>query len=191
MKHSRYTAVFDACVLYPAPLRDLLLELSSCTLFRAKWSNEIHAEWIDALLKKRDDLDRSKLERTRDLMNSAILDCLVEGHMDLVPILDLPDPNDRHVLAAAIHSGSDAIITFNSKDFPEEVRDRYDIEVLHPDDFIRFQFDFDNAAVILAAQRCRERLKNPAINVSRYLETLAKQGLTKTVDALAPFSSVL
>lgn len=191
IKHSRYTVVFDACVLYPAPLRDLLLELAACSLFRAKWSNEIHEEWIAALLASRPELDPAKLERTRTLMNQAVLDCLVEGHTALLPSLKLPDPDDRHVLAAAIHSGADAIITFNLKDFPETVRDQFNIEVLHPDDFIRFQFDFDNAAVILAAQRCRSRLSNPEIEVSQYLEILARQRLTKTVDALEPFSSVL
>jgi predicted nucleic acid-binding protein len=178
-------------VLYPAPLRDLLLELAACSLFRAKWSNEIHDEWIDGVLANRNDLNRQKLERTRSLMDDAVLDCLVEGHMDLVPSLRLPDPNDRHVLAAAIHAGADAIITFNIKDFPQDTCGHYQLEVLHPDDFIRFQFDFDNAAVILAAKRCRSRLQYPAVGVADYLETLSKQRLPKTVDALLPFSSVL
>lgn len=178
-------------MLYPAPLRDLLLELAACSLFRAKWSDQIHEEWIGALLSSRSDLSREKLERTRNLMNKAVLDCLVDGHMALVPALELPDPDDRHVLAAAIHSGADAILTFNLKDFPEPVREQFSLEVLHPDDFIRFQFDFDNAAVILAAQRCRARLTRPEIGVTDYLEILARQRLSKTVDALQPFSSVL
>ena len=178
-------------MLYPAPLRDLLVELANCSLFRAKWTDQIHEEWIGNLLKNRPDLNRDTLTRTRELMDTAVLDCMVEGHMDLVESLVLPDPDDRHVLAAAIHSGADAIITFNMRDFPDEVMSQYNLEVLHPDDFIRFQFDFDNAAVIVAAQRCRARLRNPERTAAEYLDTLALQRLPKTVAALTPFSGVI
>jgi hypothetical protein len=143
------------------------------------------------LLHDRPDLTWEKLDRTRRLMDEAVLDCLVSGHMDLVASLDLPDPDDRHVLAAAIHAGGDAIVTFNLKDFPANVAEQYDLEILHPDDFIRFQFDLDNAAVILAAKRCRERLQWPAQSSDEYLDTLARQRLPKTVAALVPFTTVL
>ena len=178
-------------MLYPAPLRDILLELASASLFRAKWSEEIHDEWMRNLLAKRKDLKKRDLNRTKALMNQAVLDCLVEGYEDLIPSLTLPDPDDRHVLAAAIHCGADAIVTFNTKDFPQEIRDKYQIEILHPDDFIHFQFDFNNAAVIVAAQRCRARLKNPPLSVEEYFESLARQRLSKTIAALAPFESVI
>ncbi|MBS0481870.1 MAG: PIN domain-containing protein [Proteobacteria bacterium] len=191
MKHSRYTVVYDACVLYPAPLRDLLLELASASLFRAKWSEQIHAEWIESVLRDRPDLARDKLNRTAHLMNEAVLDCLVDGHLGLIDSLALPDPNDRHVLAAAIHAGADAIVTFNLKDFPVDTCDQYQLEVLHPDDFIRFQFDFDNSAVIIAATRCRQRLQNPPKTAQEYLETLTHLRLPATVAALMPFASVL
>ena len=71
-------------------------------------------------------------------MDTAVLDCLVNGHETLIDVLELPDPDDRHVLAAAIHCGADAIVTFNGRDFPPSVRERYNVEVLHPDDFIHF-----------------------------------------------------
>ncbi len=116
------------------------MELSAERLFRPKWSNTIHEEWIRNLLKKRPDLDRSKLERTREMMNTAIPDCLVEGFEELIKGLKLPDEKDRHVLAAAIHSSCDAIITFNLRHFPVELMGKYDIEVQHPDDFIYHQF---------------------------------------------------
>lgn len=191
IKHSRYTVVYDACVLYPAPIRDVLLELAASSLFRAKWSDEIHDEWMRNLLSNRPDLTREKLERTRTLMDKAVLDCLVDGHRDLINALILPDPNDRHVLAAAIHCGADAIVTFNLKDFPPPIATQYQLEILHPDDFIRFQFDFDNASVIVAAERCRARLCNPEVNPEAYLETLARQGLVKTAAALWPFRSLI
>lgn len=94
----KLTAVLDACVLYPAPLRDLLMQLSVTDLFQARWTEDIHAEWIGNLLENRSDLTRSKLEHTRDLMNQNVRDCLVTGYHEIVPLLTLPDLKDRHVL---------------------------------------------------------------------------------------------
>jgi hypothetical protein len=105
---SNYTALLDANVLYPAPLRDLLLQLAVTGLFRAKWSADIHREWIEALLVNEPHRDRARLERTRDLMDRITRDCLVTGHEGLIPALELPDPDDRHVwpppLSAAVMS---------------------------------------------------------------------------------------
>lgn len=117
---ANFVAVYDACVLYPAPLRDLLVRLALTGLFRAKWSSQIHDEWTRSALKSRPDLSLDRLQRTRDLMDRAVPDCLVTGHEGLIEQLKLPDPNDRHVLAAAIRSQAGVIVTFNLKDFPTE-----------------------------------------------------------------------
>ena len=111
-------AFHDASVLYPAPLRDLLLELAVSDLYRARWSARVHDEWTRALLRSRPDLTAARLERTRRLMDSHVHDVLVTGFEDLVPSLELPDPSDRHVLAAAIRAEADIIVTANLKDFP-------------------------------------------------------------------------
>lgn len=105
------TALLDANVLYPAPLRDLLMHLAVARTYRLKWSALIHEEWISNLLRNRPDLTRATLESTRDTMNSAVPDALVGGFEALIPSLSLPDENDRHVLAAAITGGADAILT--------------------------------------------------------------------------------
>ena len=105
-------------MLYPAPLRDFLMWLALTDLFRARWTNEIHEEWMQSVLKNRSDLKREQLERTRDMMNSHVRDCLVTGHESLIETITLPDPGDRHVVAAAIKSGASLIVTFNLKDFP-------------------------------------------------------------------------
>ena len=97
-----FTAFLDASVLYPAPLRDLLMELAVADLYRAKWSNAVHEEWIRAVLHNRSDLTRAQLERTRDLMNAHVRDAIVTDFEELIDVLDLPDPDDRHVLAAAL-----------------------------------------------------------------------------------------
>jgi len=188
---SRYTAVYDACVLYPAPLRDFLIELASRQLFRAKWSDAIHDEWIRSVLARRSDITAAQLVRTRMLMNAAVMDCLVEGYEELVPSLTLPDPDDRHVLAAAIHCGADAIVTFNLRDFPAPEAGRYDIEILHPDEFLHHQFGLSQSAVILSAHACRQRLRNPPTTAQDYLDTLAAQGLPKTVAELRPFAGII
>jgi predicted nucleic acid-binding protein len=186
-----FTVVYDACVLYPAPLRDLLMRLALTDLFRAKWTDAIHEEWITNVLKDRTDLTRTQLDRTRDLMNSHVRDCLVERYEHLIPCIDLPDPNDRHVVAAAVHARVDVIVTFNLKDFPAAVLVPLRLEALHPDDFIRQQIDIDTAAVLVAVQRHRATLRNPPKTVVEYLETLERQSLPKTVAALRVFAGVI
>jgi predicted nucleic acid-binding protein len=128
---ANFTALFDANVLYPAPLRDLLIELALTGHFRAKWSNEIHDEWIRNLIKNRTDLKESDLLRTRKAMDSAVLDSLVENYQSLIPTLTLPDESDRHVLAAAIRGRADVIVTLNIKDFPESELSKYSISAQH------------------------------------------------------------
>jgi predicted nucleic acid-binding protein len=186
-----FTVVYDACVLYPAPLRDLLMRLALADLFRAKWTDAIHEEWITNVLKDRPDLTRAQLERTRTLMNANVRDCLVDGYQHLIPCIELPDPNDRHVVAAAIHARADAIVTFNLKDFPPAVLSSLRLEVQHPDDFIRHQIDLDTAAVLVAVQRHRATLRTPPKTAVEYLETLERQSLPKTVAALRRYEGVI
>ncbi len=186
----RYTIVFDACVLYPAPLRDFLLRLSTTGLFAAKWTDQIHDEWIRNVLKSRPDLE-DKLSRTRELMNQAVSDSLVTGYESLIDSLELPDADDRHVLAAAIRSGAQAIITFNLKDFPGAALDHYGIEAMHPDAFIEHQLDLHQGAVIATAKQHREALKNPPKTADQYIETLAAQGLAISADRFRDFVELL
>ena len=191
MRHSPFTAVFDACVLYPAPLRDFLMWLGLSGRFRARWSQDIHEEWKRNLLLNRPDLARAQLDRTSDLMDRAIPDGLVDGYEELIKGLTLPDPDDRHVLAAAIRCGASVIVTFNQRDFPAELLASYGMESQHPDEFGDNLFDLDAAAVVAAAQRQRAQLKNPPIDVDRYLEILFRQGLVQTTKALATYRSIL
>lgn len=181
---SNFTALYDACILYPAPLRDLLMQLAMTDLFRARWTDEIHEEWIRNVLKNRPDLTREKLNRTKDLMNSHIRDCVITGYEWLIPSLKLPDPNDRHVLAAAIKGNCDVIVTMNLKDFPESVLGEHEIEAKHPDEFIADLIDMKHIAVAKAAELVRKRLKEPTKSEDEYLETLLMQGLPVTVSRL-------
>jgi predicted nucleic acid-binding protein len=186
-----FTALFDACVLYPAPLRDFLMHLAITDLFRAKWTDEIHNEWIRNLLKNRPDLTQERLQRTRDLMNAHVRDCLVSGYEDLIPSLVLPDKNDRHVLAAAICGDADIIVTYNLSDFPAGTLEQYGIEAQHPDKFIIHLIDLALSTVCEAAKRQRISLKNPPQSVEELLAAYERQGLTQTVSALRPYDGLL
>jgi predicted nucleic acid-binding protein len=177
-------AIYDACVLYPAPLRDFLMQLALTDLFQAKWSDRIHDEWIRNLLANRPDLKKAQLEKTRQLMNSATRDCLVEGYDALIDSVKLPDEDDRHVLAAAIHTQASVIVTFNLKDFPAKVLHPHNIAAIHPDDFVMRVIKMDSDSVCEAARIHRARLRNPPKSVGEYLLTLSDQGLVKTVDYL-------
>jgi len=188
---SSYTVVLDACVLYPAPLRDLLIELAASGLYRAKWTDKIHDEWTRNVLKDRTDLKPEQLARTRALMDAAVLSAKVIGYEGLIPSIMLPDEGDRHVVAAAIRAGADAIITFNIRDLPYASLSAYDIDAQHPDDFLLHQFGLDEPLVVVAAQRCRARLKNPPVTAEDYLDTLERQSLPRTVAALRPYAAVL
>ncbi len=181
---SNFVAVYDANVLYPAPLRDLLMHLALTDLFRARWTDEIHDEWIRNVLKDRPDLTREQLERTRRLMNENVRDCLVTGYEWMIESLELPDPDDRHVLAAAIKCNAGVIVTMNLKDFPREVLSRYEIEAKHPDDFILDLIDLDQFLVARAAKRQQMSLRKPPVSVDSFLETLRCHQLTLTADRL-------
>jgi len=185
------TGLLDANVIYPAPLRDLLLQLAATDVFRAKWTADIHREWIEALLRSEPHRDRAALERTRDLMDSKTLDCLITGYEGLIPLLALPDPNDRHVLAAAIVGRCDVIVTQNLKHFPEAALTPYGIRAEHPDEFLCHHLDSVSGLFCGAVNKVRARLKNPPYTVEEYLENLRRNGLVATVSELRQFGNLL
>ena len=181
---SPITAVCDACVLYPAPLRDLLIWLGLSGLFRPRWSAQIHDEWKRNLLRNRPDLRSSQLDRTAALMDSALPDALVQGHQVHIAGLQLPDPGDRHVLAAAISCRASVIVTFNQKDFPAASLQAVGMLAQHPDEFITRLCRFDPDLVVKAARRQRENLRHPPVVVDHYLDVLNRQGLVQTAHFL-------
>jgi predicted nucleic acid-binding protein len=159
--------------------------------FRARWSAQIHDEWKRNLLENRPDLTSDQLDRTICMMNDAVPGAAVTEYEPLVEGLVLPDPDDRHVLAVAIRSNASVIVTFNQNDFPATVLEPLGIEAQHPDEFAENLLDLDPAAVIAAAQRQRRQLKNPTIDVDRFLDNLLRQGLVQTVKLLATYRAIL
>jgi predicted nucleic acid-binding protein len=116
-----FIVVYDANVLYPGSLRDLLIRVAQAGLVQAKWTHRILDETFRNLKSNRPDLDPAKLDRTRELMNRAIRDVLVIDYEPLIEIIDLPDVDDRHVLAAAIKAHAQLNVTDNTKDFPSRL----------------------------------------------------------------------
>jgi predicted nucleic acid-binding protein len=182
---ANFVVVYDACVLYPASIRDLVVELARTGLLRAKWTLRIHAEWINAAIRERPELERARLERVAELMNAAVLDCLVTDFESLEPgLASLPDLNDRHVVAAAIHCGAQEIVTFNVRDFPERALRPYGIRAIHPDEFVEHLLGLNAEAVCEAVRRIRRRLVNPPRSAEDMIQNYERHGLAVSASIL-------
>ncbi|GAB3767392.1 putative nucleic acid-binding protein [Nocardioides ginsengisegetis] len=181
-----FVVLYDANVLYRSTLRDLLIRVAQAGLVQAKWTDQILDEVFDNLTANRPDLDPAKLARTRDLMNRAVRDCLVTGYEPLIDAIDLPDPDDRHVLAAAIKARAQVIVTNNLKDFPPSTLETWDMEAKSPDDFILDQIDLSREAVYSAVQRIADSRENPPATFSNVLAMLERDGLVESAAALRP-----
>ena len=179
-----FIVVYDANVLYPAPLRDLLLRIGAAGIVQARWTEEILDECFRNILANRPDLKPDSLRRTRDLMNASIPDCLVKGYEPLMAGLHLPDAKDRHVLAAGIHAGAQVIVTHNLKDFPNKALSPFSIEAMAPDDFMLDAIDLSPGAVVRVVEEQAAALRRPPHTVNELLEKLRGQGLVQTVAKL-------
>lgn len=179
-----FIVLYDANVLYPNSLRDLLIRIAQAGLVQAKWTDEILDETFQNLVINRPDLDPVRIGRTRELMNRAIRDVLVTGYEPLIEVLDLPDLDDRHVLAAAIKAKAQLIVTENTKDFPEEKLVAWNIEAKTADDFVLDLVDLDRQAVYAQVQRMADAWRNPPGTVDDVLVSLEQVGLMRSVAAL-------
>ena len=185
------TAFLDANVLYPPTLRSVLLELAHADLYAPRWSDEVHREWMRSLAEKRPTLPAAAIVRMRALMEAYIGDVSVRGYEPLMATLVLPDPDDRHVLAAAIQGKASMIVTSNLKDFPAAVLAPNQITAQHPDAFVLSLLRADAEGVAMALAADRADLVNPPLSVDEYLATLERGGLPETVAALRPVKELL
>lgn len=180
-----FAALLDANVLYSLTRTDLLLQVARSGIFRARWSADIHTEWMRNLAANRPDLDPAKIARRRDAMDANLLDPLVTGYQPLIAGLTAIDEKDRHVLAAAIQGQCSVIVTENLKHFPPEALAPYDIEAQHPDTFLVHQMTLDPNRFLAAAKQVRERMRKPPCTVDEYLDKLRKANLPLIADELA------
>ena len=183
--HVRYTALLDACVLFPVLTCDALMSVAATGIYAAKWSARIDAEWMRNLEAHRG-MPAGSFHRRCDAMHRACPDWEVPdtAWQPVEAGLLLPDPNDRHVLAAAIAGHADCIVTGNLKDFPANIVEPLDIEVIHPDDFLRMQIELNPLLVLPAFRAMRARLRNPSVTPGAFASNFAHHGLVSTAEYL-------
>ncbi len=186
-------AILDACVLYPAGLRDVLMSFAASkeATYRARWTRTILDEMKRNVLLDLPHIAPAQIGRTIMLMNKAVPGSLVEGYESLIESLWLPDLNDRHVLAAAIVGNADTVVTFNLKDFPISVLERSGISASEPDQFLLHLIDSSPSRAIDALSKMRMRLSNPSMTPDEFLISLRNQRLPRTVERFAQFRSSL
>ena len=176
-------ALLDASTLYPAALRNLLMRLAGAYLFQAKWTAKIQEEWTAALSRDHPEFVK-QIARTRVLMESHISNAEVTGYELLIDKLTLPDPDDRHVLAAAIHGGASVIVTANLRHFPAETLAPHGLIAQHPDGFVFDLLTCDPDAVLATMLEHRLSLVNPPKTAEDYLATLELHHMTATAAAV-------
>ena len=179
-----YSAVLDACVLVPNALCDTLLRLAERGFYRPVWSERILAEVVLAIEQVRPDIDVQRIQRRVDTMVSNFEDATIRGWEQISAGLDLPDPDDRHVLAAAIAGAAQTIVTFNLKDFPEDKLAERGVRATHPDDFLLDQLDLHPglAREVLIEQAAD--LANPPTDLDGVLNRLEQVGVPRFADAV-------
>ena len=176
--------IYDACVLYPASLRSFLMWIGVHGLARPCWTERILDECFDNLLSNRPDLGRSDLTRTRRLMCEAIPDCLVTGFESRIDGLSLPDPDDCHVLAAAIEARADLIITFNLADFPIDRLQPHGVEAVHPDKFVSSLVERDPDLIVRCLKDEASIRNNPNRSMADVVTSLKTCGLARSANSM-------
>ena len=179
----RPVALLDANVLYPARLRDLLIRLAITGLYQARWSEQILDECFDNVIEDRPDLTPAQLARTRRHMTTALPDACVSGYEGRIDEFGLPDPDDRHVLAAAVVAGASLLVTDNLDDFPTE-RIPEGLRVVSTDEFVLELASDDLDIIVDVVETQAAGLVNPPMTASELLDGLEAVGLVQSVAVL-------
>ncbi|HEX7639868.1 MAG TPA: PIN domain-containing protein [Burkholderiaceae bacterium] len=187
---SHFAALLDANVLHSYPLTSLLLELAEARMYRPAWSADIHDEWIRSVRRARPEVDTALLMQRREAMDVALPDACVSGYGPLIGGLVLPDPDDRHVLAAAIRAKAQVIVTFNERDFPADTLAGFDIVVQHPDVFLRHLVDLAPAIVRARVETMLGNWRRPPNTPDSFIATLERAGLPDAAAALRELFAV-
>lgn len=182
---TRFAAFLDACVLVPIAPCDTLLRMADCGAFRPLWSEKVEEEATRALCEIHPDIDESRFHSRFRSMNEAFEDARVFGWEPLVDGLELPDPNDRHVLAAAIRGRADVIVTENVRDFPATALSPLGLEAVRLDDFLLTQFDLNVAATVQIVSDQARAMGRPPVTEEQLLGRLARSGAPRFARAVA------
>lgn len=180
---TRFSALLDTNVLVPVALADTLLRLAESGLLRPLWSDRIEAELVRTLARVHPALGEAAVQRRVDAMNSAFIDARVGGWAALVESLDLPDPNDRHVLAAAVCGRADVIVTNNVKDFPSDVLAGFGLEAQTADTFLLNQLDLAPNVVLRCLKEQGDSKGKPPLTLVEVIAALRRAGVADFADA--------
>jgi hypothetical protein len=191
MAYKPPVAIYDACVLYPFHLRNLLVQCAVDRLVDARWSDGIHDEWIRNLATNNPSVSIDRLHATRDLMNAVLPDARVSDYEHHIPTIDLPDADDRHVVAAAIVAGASLIVTWNGRDFPVKELARHQLRRQTPDLFLMNLYDAVPDVVVAATANARRNLRKSRISAVEFIKTLERQKLRKFAAAMNGYLSDL
>lgn len=175
-----FPAFFDTNVLYGALLNDLILELADRGLFRPLWSSDVLEELRRNLIVKRE--SPTLVDKRISAMIDYFPDAMVDGYDDLIDAMTC-DPKDRHVLAAALRGGAEVLVTFNVKDFPAASVEHFDIDIVHPDDFLLDQLDLYRPATLRAIDDLVEGYDSPAMTTEDFLLALIRAQVPKFAEA--------
>ena len=179
----RFVVVLDANVLFPFRIRDSLLRFAEVGLFRARWSDDIIREWRDNLLDLKPKLHAS-VDLQIEAMRRAFPEIWIEGYELLIDGLELPDFNDRHVLAAAIRAGAEHIVTENLRDFPVGFLEPLGIEAVSADDFLSSTFEIYRAEAVATLKAMRLNYNNPPFTPTDFIFDLQAKGMPKLASLL-------
>lgn len=183
MIHSvRFKAVLDTNVIFPVVIRDLLFWFAFYELYTPKWSSNIFAEWKDVMMRK--GVSEEEAEKRVNVANKAFPDALVLNYDGLIDKLDLPDEKDRHVLAAAIKTNANIIVTNNLKDFPDDYLETFGLKAKSADDFLTDIIDLNHETAVKAFKDLVLNKKNPDMDEYQVLESLRINGLVETANYL-------
>ncbi|OHV79979.1 PIN domain-containing protein [Rhizobium sp. LCM 4573] len=177
-------AVYDACVLYPFHLRNVLIQCAFDGLVEARWTDDIHGEWMRNLAANTPALPIERLIATRDRMKAVLPEADVTNYRSLITDLKLPDPDDRHVLAAAIAAKASIIVTWNLKDFPASDLRPYGVTSQSPDDFLTDLHAAFPDALISSVKRARLNLRKTTPSVDAFVDALQQGGLKTFSEVL-------
>jgi predicted nucleic acid-binding protein len=183
MIHSvRFTVVLDTNVIYPVIIRDLLFWFAYYDLYTPKWSEHIFDEWKKVMKEK--GVSEEEASKRIEKANIAFPDALVKNYKGLINHLELPDEDDRHVLAAAIKTNANLIVTNNIKDFPEAYLQSFSLSAKTADDFLTDIIDLNQEQALAAFKEMVLNKKNPKMDEFEVLNQLRKAGLKDTADYL-------
>jgi predicted nucleic acid-binding protein len=185
---SSIVAVCDACVLYPFHQRNILVQAAVDGIYSARWTDEIHDEWTRNLLANIPEIPPQRLQQTRRLMEMALPDARITGFHHHIDGLNLPDPQDRHVVAAAIKANASLILTWNLRDFPASALKEHALECLTPDAFLASLYDRTPELIVATLSNARRNLSKSGVSALGFLDILMAHGLTELAARLREHS---